>query len=106
MNGEKRGAGAIRILNSGRDGLDSQQAMAEFDDKLDLSAAATDPIAKKEYKVRTKLRLLGDTIEAGRRAVRWFRSCRQWLLADRKVQSARCPILDAGVQHGSAQDIG
>ena len=49
---------------------------------------------------------LDDRIEADHQAVRWFRSWHQWLSADRKAQSDRCPDPGAGVQHGNGPDFG
>lgn len=53
-----------------------------------------------------KLTQLGDTIEAGRQAVRWFRSCHQRMLADRKEQLDRYLSPGAVVRHGNVRDTG
>ena len=55
---------------------------------------------------RSQLKQRDDTIEAGRQAVRWFRSWRTAIVIVPLAQSGRCPIPDAGVRYGSARDTG
>ncbi|MDB4640828.1 hypothetical protein OAF56_04255 [Pirellulaceae bacterium] len=89
----------------GRNWFEVQRDTAEPGDKFSLGAAATEPRVMEEP-TKGKLKQLGDTIEAVRQGVRWFLSCHQRLLADRKAQSGCYPILGADVLHGNAQDIG
>ena len=57
-------------------------------------------------KEKAELTLLGDTIEANRRVVRWIRFWRSSPAGVPTAQSTRCSNLDAVVQRDNEQDIG